>query len=636
MTSRLFRFLVVLLAAAFVTGRASAQVIPTETIDSIDAKVLNAKTILIGTPSAVPDPNDSSEWRRGVTFKVVSTLKGTTSDSVRMFPYGASFNSEKWRAKAPQILVFVPMRPEDAWWMGMVDLNDPKLLVPKADFGFLRSRDATLRYVRELIRKKPGVDRIDTTVVSPKDKKGAVWRAELTVSSRYSHHLLGGLRVPVDETFERRAQAALRSKVFARRQEGLGLIRPFRSPGNAALLRILLKDPEYVVIRTGTDNRGVETRRYLLRSEAYALLRAWGEPVDPPLVETSASGLDTLEWLRITQPEDLLLVRQTKRLKNLELYNARSLTDSQYASVLTAKGLTSLSLTGGAIDDARLRQLVQLRHLRALNLDGNPITDKGLREFAHLPSLEEVSLNRTEITDEGLAVLRFVHPTILVHLDRSTLSFKNLKPIPETDVVCERAAYALLPGDLTDWSTEAAGRLTGPLEWSLTPSGRNVLGPLGQQAVRLKLSDLPKHQNVTVDIELFVIGSWDGDGRLGAGPDLLDVTISGVGTMLHSTFFNNDEGDAAELELQSFPVFYPAGRHKAYSGAAESRTLGFTETWNGDALRRDAVYRIRATFAHVGAKLEIVLTGLTVPQGDARTLLEDERWGIGNLVVRTD
>lgn len=74
-----------------------------------------------------------------------------------------------------------------------------------------------------------------------------------------------------------------------------------------------------------------------------------------------------------------------------------------------------------------------------------------------------------------------------------------------------------------------------------------------------------------------------------------------------------------------------SGFHKGYTGAAENHTLGFVQNFP-----RDAVYKLVFTFDHTGTDLELVLTGLTVPQGVVQFMDQDETWGIGRLVVNTD
>ncbi|MCH7905454.1 MAG: ankyrin repeat domain-containing protein [Armatimonadetes bacterium] len=205
-------------------------------------------------------------------------------------------------------------------------------------------------------------------------------------------------------------------------------------------------------------------------------------------------------------------------------------------------------------------------------------------------------------------------------------------PALQTSVVCENNIYSLQPDDdiARNWATEAHGKFFGRLGWTKTPSGRDFLGPFGQQAVVLKLDGLREHENVRIEIDLFIMGSWDGNGD-GAGPDIIDVRIPGVGMLLHTSFFNNTEGDRAGLPLQSFPDRYGLGYHTGYQGAAEVKTLGYVERYP-----RNAVYTLSFTIAHSGADLEIEISGFTVPQSYVKTLLEDEIWGIGGLRVFTD
>jgi hypothetical protein len=232
-----------------------------------------------------------------------------------------------------------------------------------------------------------------------------------------------------------------------------------------------------------------------------------------------------------------------------------------------------------------------------------------------------------------------------VHVPRP-VEFEPLAPGPGGKLVpyignvrarCHRAAYVLRKGDaLTSWSSEEQGALFGPLQWSVTPTGRRYIGPFGQQAVSLHLANLPRHRHAQLEIELFVIGSWDGDGRLGCGPDILEIDVPGLGTAMRSTFFNNTEDGAAGLKLQSFPDAFGFGDHEGCTGASELRTLGFTEPWNGKVYNRDAVYKLKYTFEHSDADLTVTFIGNTVPQPNIRNLTADENWGIGGMTVKVD
>lgn len=83
------------------------------------------------------------------------------------------------------------------------------------------------------------------------------------------------------------------------------------------------------------------------------------------------------------------------------------------------------------------------------------------------------------------------------------------------------------------------------------------------------------------------------------------------------------------LQLQSFPDPYPFGYHKAFAGASEGRTLGFTNA-------RNAVYKLQYTFAHSAPQLEPVMTGdLAVPDA-SQNLADGKNWGIGRMTIKTD
>ncbi len=233
-------------------------------------------------------------------------------------------------------------------------------------------------------------------------------------------------------------------------------------------------------------------------------------------------------------------------------------------------------------------------------LEDNPITDEGLKIIAdQFPNLTELDLGGITLTGEAVDELsRSRHLNILGQVHRVA---RHVTLLAQTDANCTRVVYQLGRGGgkLPNWSSRKTGRLTGNLEWSKSPSGRDYIGPFGQQAITLRLSGLPVHKNVQVEIELWVIGSWDGDGRFGAGPDIIDISVPNIGTAdALDVFFNNNEGNAANAEAQSFPDPYPSRNHKAYTGASEVRSLGFTEPWDGVVYRRDAVYKLQYTFTH--------------------------------------
>ena len=179
--------------------------------------------------------------------------------------------------------------------------------------------------------------------------------------------------------------------------------------------------------------------------------------------------------------------------------------------------------------------------------------------------------------------------------------------------VVYRADFADGPGE--EWSSRA---------FADTPEGgRRFLGPFaGNDAVTLRLRDLPAHRTVTVRFDLYVIGSWDGDGSAGSGPDFWRLGLED-GTTLLQTTFSNYNGTNGIFIPQHYPNAW-GKRHPGRTGAVENDTLGYT---NGE--RQDAVYRLSFTFTHNRSDLSL--------QFSSRNLQDvlDESWGIDNVEVLT-
>ena len=397
------------------------------TIESIDATVLNARTIVVGTVTGVVDKS-SAEHVREVTFKVAETLKGESVGHLTINVYNSVQELELWKARSARLLVSAPSRT-NARAVSIIDLGDEKLLVSKEDFTFLRSPRDLLEYVRQLVRQNPGVYEILVYVLPPPDTGvGAAWQRAMGERRTPGEPSFWGLHVPVNQRLEQTARKMIRSNVLRQRQQGVVALRLFKSEQNTALLKALLKDPGFVIQRTAETNRGLEHRRYPIREAAFRTLAGyWRLPVEQPVMEESVSRIDRIEsmtWVEKLADADLWRLRQAKRLRSLVLSNV-PLAAGQLAMVCDLTGLTHLHLPPLSVGDARVKQLGGLKHLRSLTLDQNPITDEGLKELAGFTSLKEVSLKETEVTDEGLASLRRSRPDLKV-LPANAISAINL------------------------------------------------------------------------------------------------------------------------------------------------------------------------------------------------------------------
>ena len=152
-------------------------------------------------------------------------------------------------------------------------------------------------------------------------------------------------------------------------------------------------------------------------------------------------------------------------------------------------------------------------------------------------------------------------------------------------------------------------------EWSntsvaTTPVGaRKFLGVFSNNSVSLTLSGIPDNSPVTVEFDLFILNSWDGNGP--NGPDYF--TLLGDGAQLINTTFAN-------VQLpQSYPGPY-LSNNPSRTGAVESNTLGYT-------FYGDTVYHISQTFTHSNGNLVITFVASNL-QG-----WTDEGWGLDNVGV---
>ena len=174
----------------------------------------------------------------------------------------------------------------------------------------------------------------------------------------------------------------------------------------------------------------------------------------------------------------------------------------------------------------------------------------------------------------------------------------------------------------------------GP-EWShtqtdTTPIGsRGFLGQFTSEVVTLTLDNLPAHSDLIIDLDLFIIRSWDGNdlNQTGVDTDSFNLSIDGGPTLLNTTFSN---GTPESAWRQAYPDEYPGGSHPAFTGADEKNALGYV--FRGED--KDAVYNLSYMFPHQGDEVTFVFTpspDLACCGGEVG--IEDESWGLDNVRV---
>jgi hypothetical protein len=139
------------------------------------------------------------------------------------------------------------------------------------------------------------------------------------------------------------------------------------------------------------------------------------------------------------------------------------------------------------------------------------------------------------------------------------------------------------------------------------------------QTVSLTLKDLPAHHRLQIELDLYVLKSWDGDNAH-YGPDRWKFSVAGGPVLLDTTFSNNHKTGDFDLSLQG----YPAAGSPAQTGAAAVNTLGYR-------FFGDAVYHLKFAFEHSAPSAQFDFSS-SLFEGKGT---DDESWGLDNVRVST-
>lgn len=181
-----------------------------------------------------------------------------------------------------------------------------------------------------------------------------------------------------------------------------------------------------------------------------------------------------------------------------------------------------------------------------------------------------------------------------------------------------------------DFESQAVGTEWLGASLTTTPSGctrcTSFLGQFLNEAVILQLPNLPLHVSATLDFDLYVIRSWDGNIAQFGGPDIFRVLNNTNSLSFQSTFSNN--WPFGPQFNQAFPDVYPGGVFPTQAGAVEKQTLGYIFDANPVGnVPMDAVYHLNFTFQHSDPALSLFF------QAQNLTSLADESWGLDNVRV---
>jgi hypothetical protein len=196
---------------------------------------------------------------------------------------------------------------------------------------------------------------------------------------------------------------------------------------------------------------------------------------------------------------------------------------------------------------------------------------------------------------------------------------RSAKPSPTANIV---RFYSFDSGVSGEWSRDDVGHAlfrprTESPDLLPTPSKRFFLGPFGAETVDLDLEELPPHQSVTVSLDLFLMGSWDGN-QPELGFDRFQIREGDDPDPIFNASFTN--AGPGSVTTQSYPYEFREKECPGTTGASEVGTLGF----DFRDVPHNSVYRISSSFAHSDDAVRVRFSGAG---------LNDESWGIDNVTV---
>lgn len=141
---------------------------------------------------------------------------------------------------------------------------------------------------------------------------------------------------------------------------------------------------------------------------------------------------------------------------------------------------------------------------------------------------------------------------------------------------------------------------------SLTPRGEAALGPFHNQSVALKLTDLPPHEQLIIDVDMSTVGYWAGnglkgpDGAMQVDPSRFFITLDD-GRRVFATTLANEDGTGRFRQL--FPDGHATGRvYPPGTLARFTNQLGYSAASgaSGPASRivTDSTYLLRFVIPH--------------------------------------
>jgi len=167
-----------------------------------------------------------------------------------------------------------------------------------------------------------------------------------------------------------------------------------------------------------------------------------------------------------------------------------------------------------------------------------------------------------------------------------------------------------------------------------TFNGSSVLGQYNIRANKgyfnLALSNLPKHDLVTISFDLYIHDSWDGNKQDPDGPDIWQMIVDG-NTFVNTTFSNEAFIPGNFVSPQSYPFNYPNNYNNPRTGAYRTDLPGICHLAGPNGTSQ---YKITKTFNHTNSTLLLQCLDKLL-QNNSSDPKCDESWSVDNINIKT-
>ncbi len=167
---------------------------------------------------------------------------------------------------------------------------------------------------------------------------------------------------------------------------------------------------------------------------------------------------------------------------------------------------------------------------------------------------------------------------------------------------------------------------------------RTFLGGMTDEEVTsLSLKDLPEHKVLTVEVELFLVGTWDGSHKTW-GPDKMKIALNEQFILLDTSFSNCMANDWTGK--QHYPEdLTGAGNYNCFTGISFIGELGYRQQWARyepvQNVPIDSTYKLKFSVPHNTKALTLSFQSDSTEQDGSPDDQTEQWYGIGKVSVST-